>query len=140
MKHINQLVIAFAALCIIITSCDVATEQNVPTAPEVTFEQIGYLKTESKLRYFTFYINVEDSIARDSIPQYLKNAIREDGSAQMNTDGCVTASFYYLDKNQAPDITYLSPDQANTIAHERTPLASVWIMPNGQVNLIENPE
>lgn len=58
----------------------------------------------------------------------------------MNTSGQVTASFYYIDKSSVPDITTLNAQRANDIAHERKPIASVWIMPTGKINLIKNPE
>jgi len=68
------------------------------------------------------------------------NALKKHGSKQMNTSGRVTASFYYINKNSAPDITMLDSQKANDIAHERKPIASVWIMPTGRINLIKNPE
>ena len=76
----------------------------------------------------------------DSVPSNILNEIKQLGSLRMNTDGRVTASFYYLDRNQVPDITLLNAQAANDIAHERKPIASVWVMPTGRVDLIENPE
>ncbi len=58
----------------------------------------------------------------------------------MNTQGRVTASFYYLEKNNTPDITTLNAQNANDLAHEKKPIASVWIMPTGKINLIIKPE
>jgi hypothetical protein len=106
----------------------------------IKFEQIGYFKADNKLRYFTFYVNSSEELRRDSVPQEVIDEIKEHGSNQMNTSGMATASFYYLIKEDAPNITGLDAQTANDIAHERNPIASVWIMPNGQVNFINNPE
>lgn len=42
--------------------------------------------------------------------------MREHGARQMNTDGQITASFYY--HGGAPDMTMMSAQQANDTAHE----------------------
>ena len=101
---------------------------------------VGYYKGETKLRYFTFYINTEVVIKRESISDELFNLIKDHGSKESHTAGLVTASFYYINKKDTPDITLLSAEQANTIAHERHPLMSVWILPNEKVVIVENPE
>ena len=82
----------------------------------------------------------DSAINPDSISPNTTNEIKKHGSNRMNTAGEVTASFYYLDRNQVPDIPLLNAQTANDIAHERKPIASVWIMPTGQINLIEKPE
>lgn len=52
----------------------------------------------------------------------------------------ITATFYYSQEESTPDITNeKNADSANKIAHKNKPFASVWILPSGQVNLIENP-
>lgn len=107
---------------------------------QLEFEQIGYMKGDNKLRYFTFYVKSKETLKYNSIPKSALREIKVHGSKRMNTSGQVTASFYYIDKASTPDITLLSAQEANDLAHERKPIASVWIMPNGQINLIENPE
>ena len=107
---------------------------------KLSFEQIGYFKNNNKLRYFTFWIKPDSMINPNSISEKTYNAIKEHGSKQTNTSGKITTSFYYLDKGQTPDITLLSAQEANDLAHTKKPIAAVWIMPNGQINLIKNPE
>lgn len=107
---------------------------------KLSFEQIGYFKSDSKLRYFTFYVKSDSLINPNSISEKIYSEIKEHGSKQMNTSGEITASFYYLDKAQTPDITTLSAQEANDLAHKRKPVVAVWQMPNGQINLIKNPE
>jgi len=121
-------------------SCgNISKTKNKSTA-KLTFEQIGYYKNASKLRYFTFWVKSDSLINPNSISEKIYNQIKEHGSKQMNTSGKITASFYYLDKGQTPDITLLSAQEANDLAHNKKPIVAVWIMPNGQVNLIKNPE
>jgi len=103
----------------------------------VNFKRIGYMKV-NKLRYFTFNISTKIKFNREKIPNNIKNAIKKHGSKQMNTIGKITASFYYL--KGAPDVTLLTPMKANNLAHDKKPIISVWVMPNGQVNVFENPE
>jgi hypothetical protein len=110
------------------------------TNKSYNFEQVGYYKGDNKLRYFTFYVNSPETIKESAIPKDFLDAVREHGSEQTNTSGQITASFYYLDKNSTPDISTLSATKANDLAHNKKPIAAVWIMPNGQVNVIEKPE
>ena len=117
-------------------NCRETTSKN----DKLSFEQIGYYKNDSKLRYFTFWIESNTTIVPDSISDKIYNEIKEHGSKQMNTSGNITGSFYYLDKEKAPDITLLSAQEANDLAHNRKPIAVVWIMPNGQINFIKSPE
>lgn len=60
------------------------------------FEQVGYYKGDDNLRYFTFYVEGYESADRDDLPAELVALIKEHGSSRVNTDGQVTASFYYL--------------------------------------------
>lgn len=106
----------------------------------ISFDRVGYFKGDNNLRYFTFYINTQETVDRNNIPEELVKLTKEHGSKQMNTPGKVTASFYYLEKNKTPDITTLTANKANDLAHEMKPIISVWIMPNGQINQIKNPE
>lgn len=104
------------------------------------FKQIGYFKGDDRLRYFTFFVDYPKEVNRDSIPSDLLNQIKSHGSKQQNTAGKVTASFYYLDLGSTPDITNYNANRANDIAHEKKPIASVWIMPNGSINVFQNPQ
>jgi hypothetical protein len=106
----------------------------------LSFEQVGYYKGESKLRYFTFYVSSAEPLKENNLPHDFLDNLKEHGSKQMNTSGQITASFYYLTRDSTPDITTLSADKANDIAHNRKPIVAVWIMPNGQINVIEKPE
>lgn len=115
-------------------------ETTSSSKDKLSFEQIGYYKNDSKLRYFTFWIKSDSLINPNSISEKIYNEIKEHGSKQMNTSGKITASFYYLDKGQTPDITMLSAQGANDLAHKSKPIVAVWKMPNGQINLIKNPE
>lgn len=129
---------------IFLVGCDSVSsseESSVKTPSSfVKFEQVGYLKADNNLRYFTFWLNTNAAIKSDTLSPELLDKIRKHGSSQMNTRGQVTASFYYLEKSQTPDITLLSAQNANDVAHNKKPIATVWIMPNGQVNLFEKPE
>lgn len=115
-------------------------ETTSSSKDKLSFEQIGYYKNDSKLRYFTFWIKSDSMINPSSISEKIYNEIKEHGSKQMNTSGKITASFYYLNKGQTPDITMLSAQKANDLAHNKKPIAAVWKMPNGQINLIKNPD
>jgi hypothetical protein len=106
----------------------------------ISFDRVGYFKGDNNVRYFTFYINTQETIDRNNIPEELLKLTKEHGSKQMNTGGRVTASFYYLERSKTPDITALTADKANDLAHEMKPIISVWIMPNGQINQFKNPE
>jgi len=114
-------------------------ENTTIQQPYLNFEQVGYYKGDNKLRYFTFYVKHGYTVINDSLPDELRNRIEYHGSKQMHTDGRLTASFYYFDKQNAPDITLLSAQEANDVAHERKPIMSVWIMPTGSVNTFVNP-
>ncbi len=121
-------------------SSDTGTNtEDQKSAPNIKFEQIGYYKAENKLRYFTFYVSGYGAVEGDSIPDDLKAAIEKHGSNRMHTPAQVTASFYYIELGQAPNITGLTAQAANDLAHARQPIMSVWIMPTGQVNVIERP-
>lgn len=117
-----------------------SSKTEMKSEDKLTFEQIGYYKNVSKLRYFTFWVKSNSVINPNSISEKIYNEIKEHGSKQMNTSGKITASFYYLVKEQAPDITLLSAQKANDLAHNKKPIVAIWQMPNGQVNLIKNPE
>jgi hypothetical protein len=121
-------------------SCGKTTKTKEKSKDKLSFEQIGYFKNDNKLRYFTFWINSNNQINPSSISEKSYNEIKEHGSKQTNTSGKITASFYYLDKEQTPDITMLSAQDANDLAHKKKPIVAVWKMPNGQINLIKNPE
>ena len=107
---------------------------------KLSFEQIGYYKNDSKLRYFTFWVKSDSLINPNSISEKIYTEIEKHGSKQTNTSGKITASFYYLDKGQTPDITLFSAQESNDLAHNKKPIAAVWIMSNGQINFIKNPE
>jgi uncharacterized protein YxeA len=157
MKLIN-IIIILGIIFITISSCDTAQDtsldDDVPfvesqviepieesnSLSNYNFEQVGYYKGDNKLRYFTFYVKSNESINPNSIPQDFINAVKDHGSNQTNTSGQITASFYYLDKANTPDITSLTASRANDLAHNKKPIIAVWIMPNGNVNLMENPE
>ncbi len=124
----------------LVFSCGEISKTERKSEDKLTFEQIGYYKNDSKLRYFTFWVKSNSVINPNSISEKIYNEIKEHGSKQMNTSGKITASFYYLTKEQAPDITLLSAQKANDLAHNKKPIVAIWKMPNGQVNLIKNPE
>ncbi len=109
------------------------------SSDSISFRQVGYFKAENRLRYFTFLIDTTQRVSADFSEDDFWKQIKQHGSEQMNTPECVTASFYYIEK--APDISnYMREEDANNAAHEANPIASVWIMPNGQVNLIKQPQ
>ena len=137
MFKINTIVIVGFAL-LLFTACE-TKEIKTPSGINVDFEQIGYYKGENKLRYFTFYVKTSPSVNRSTISKEMLNEIKKHGSNRMNTSGQITASFYYFDRNSTPDITLQSAQRANDLAHEKKPIASVWIMPSGDINLIIDP-
>lgn len=104
------------------------------------FEQVGYHKSESKLRYITFQIKDSMKSTYENISVELALKIKEHGSRQMNSSGKATASFYYLTPQIAPDITTLNSQRANDVAHANKPLMVVWITPSGKVNIINKPK
>lgn len=115
-------------------------EQKAASGTNLDFERIGYYKGNNNLRYFTFYVKSSESLNRDSLSEDVFEELKKHGSKQSNTSGQITASFYYIDRNSVPDITNLDPQGANDLAHNRKPIAAIWIMPTGQINLIKNPE
>ncbi len=139
LKHFVSLLVVVAFIVFAVASSESEGEKT-ESGINLNFEQIGYYKGENKLRYFTFYVNSSETLNPDSISEDVFEALKKHGSKQMNTSGQITASFYYIDKSSVPDITTLDAQKANDIAHERKPIASVWIMPTGQINLIYNPE
>jgi hypothetical protein len=109
---------------------------------KLEFDQVGYYKLPDKnnrLRYFTFNVFSNVTLNKDSIPDSVFEKIYQHGSKMMNTSGAITATFYYIEPNYAPDITLLNANTAPDVAHDRKPIASVWIMPNGQINFFKNP-
>lgn len=105
------------------------------------FDQIGYYKSENNLRVFTFYINTQEQLSKDSIPEELWTLINEHGRNRMHTQGVQTQSFYFLDKKKAPDVTmYPSFDKALNKAYDNKPLAVVYIDNYGKKGLIQNPD
>lgn len=136
----NLLKSLFLSSLFLIFSCGETSKNEKKSKDNLTFEQIGYFKNDSKLRYFTFWVKSDSLINPNSISEKIYNKIKEHGSKQMNTSGKITASFYYLNKEQTPDITLLSAQKANDLAHNKKPIVAVWQMPNGQVNLIKNSE
>ncbi len=58
----------------------------------------------------------------------------------MHTANRVTATFYYLHKENTPDIsTARNETIANEIAHDHKPLVAVWKFSKDKINVIENP-
>lgn len=137
-KSILSFLVLFSL--ILVFSCGENSSSVKNSKDNLTFEQIGYFKNSNKLRYFTFYVKSDSLINPNSINQNVFDEIEKHGSKQTNTSGEITASFYYLNKEQTPDITLLSAQEANDLAHNKKPIAAVWIMPNGQINFIKNPE
>ena len=145
MKRKNYLkhLVSFFAIGIFIAFALASGEaEEIKTESGITldFEQIGYYKGDNKLRYFTFYVKSSKPLDAQSIPEDVFDELKKHGSKQMNTSGQVSASFYYINKSSVPNITTLDAQRANEIVHERKPIASVWIMPTGEINLIKNPE
>ena len=105
-----------------------------------TFEQVGYYKGANKLRYFTVYVKGHEDVDRENIPAELEAEIVVHGSKQMHTDYRLTATFYYTEPGQAPNVTGMTAAQANAWAHDQKPLMAVWIMANEQVNVFRNPQ
>lgn len=142
MKKVRYLLIIIVVVVIaviFITSNDNSEEQELPR-DRLIFDQIGYHKSDNNLRYFTFYVYRADMGKIDTDSEEFFNKLKQHGSSQPHTEGRVTTSFYYLDKNKTPDITQLNSQAANDLAHERDPIAAVWIQVDGEVNLIKNPE
>lgn len=111
-----------------------------PVSAELAYHQVGYYKGENNLRYFTVFVGGNDSSEIDTENMDLLQDVRRHGSTQSNTKGQVTATFYYRDRASTPDITLLDAERANDAAHAARPFAAVWILPSGDINLIENPE
>ena len=116
------------------------SNNNNVTLNNIEFEQVWYFKSNDNLRYFTFFINIKNIDSYTDLSEEIFSKIKEHGWKRMNTSWKVTASFYYTDRNNTPDITLLNSEDANNLAHEKKPIASVWIMPNGNINLIKSPE
>ncbi|MDO9512071.1 MAG: hypothetical protein Q7J34_09950 [Bacteroidales bacterium] len=139
LKHLVSLLVLAAFIVFALASGE-SEEEKTESGVNLNFEQVGYYKGDNNLRYFTFYVESSESLNANSISEDIFEALKKHGSKQMNTPGQVTASFYYIDRSATPDITSLTAQRANDIAHERKPIASVWIMPKGTINLIKNPE
>lgn len=133
-------ILGVTAVAALIISFSCGQEELQFNGKPISFEQVGYFKGSNNLRYFTFNMRTEGNIDRNNIPKELLELTKKHGSKQMNTPGEITASFYYYGETQAPDITNLSAEEANSKAHEMKPVIAVWIMPNGQIHQLENPE
>ena len=105
----------------------------------LSFKQVGYLKTNDNTRYKTFYIPQLKGISQDSISQEIFDIIEEHGSSLQRTEGKLSASFYYTDSENTPDISLMSVNDALDLVHELRPIASSWNFPNGNSNFIKNP-
>ena len=126
-------ILPILALFVIVYGC---TEKN----QKYSFEQIGYYKADNKMRAFTFLINTSEKLNKDSIPDELWTTIQNHGNNMMHTQGRQTQSFYYLSREQTPDVTMVnSYDAAINAAYNKKPLAVVSQDISG-VNLIKNPE
>ena len=128
MKHSVFIILVSFALF----GCGESTPSN--------FEQVGYFKNDNKLRYFTYQVADAGNSTTENISKELLASITQHGSRQMHTEGKVTAAFYYIKPNQAPNISNLAAQAANDMAHQRSPVVAIWQMPNGQTNVIQNPE
>lgn len=131
MKNI-RVSILLSVVFLLLTAASCSSDSNTNSSSSL-FEQVGYFKSENNLRYYTFW--VKEPMKKEQ----LLEEVKLHGSQQRNTSGQVTASFYYTSKIEAPDITNLDAQTANEVAHEKKPAVAVWIMPNGQINIIENP-
>lgn len=143
MKPMNLKLLYFFMISffLLMLGCDeLVKEIEKQEKTKVSFEEMGYFKSNN-LRYKTFFLTSKSISHKDSIPEGVILKIREHGSKQTNTSGNITASFYYLDRNKTPDISNLqNAEVANNMAHDNKPVIAVWIMPNGNINLLKNPE
>ena len=103
---------------------------------DLAFERIWYKKTDDNIRYMTFYVElINKELSDDEIFSH----IELHWSKLMNTEWKLTAGFYFLNKEDAIDITNFSIEDIIDKVHDNNPLASYWIRPNGTSQLIRNP-
>ncbi len=117
-------------------------EKNEPKEEKnelgLEFEQIGYSFRRNNDRYFTFHIKSPRKLANEDMSKFLE-IVKEHGSKRRHTKGASTASFYYMKRENTPDITKMWASRATKKAHENKPIASVWINKEGECTLIKNP-
>ncbi|MDZ7846932.1 MAG: hypothetical protein U5L96_09245 [Owenweeksia sp.] len=143
MKKITKHIISLSTIAVflIIALATGEDKEEKSDRSSVDFEQIGYWKGESKQRMFTFSIESTEQINSGSIPEELWSAIQEHGQKQMNTSGRNTMSYYYLNKQNTPDITtYSTYDGAYEKAMCAKPIAEVYIQFNGEKGINKNPK
>jgi len=105
----------------------------------VSFKQVGYFKSQSRFRVFTFYVKINSPIQKGNIPDEILTAIKQHGRRQMHTSGCITASFYYFNKSKTPDVT-METSYANAVntAQSFKPAVFVLINPADEVTFGQN--
>ncbi len=106
---------------------------------KVKFELVGYFKSPTKLRYYTFAVQTSLNLDNPLEFEEFKKQVSQHGSKQTNTAGQITACFYYETIEGTPDITTLNATQANKTAHDYKPILAYWNLGNGNNNLIERP-
>ena len=128
----RNLILSFSLLFLF--SCGNSKKAEVENSI-ASFDKVGYFKSPNKLRYYTIHLKTSET----DVSQVLKDAVLEHGKKLMNTAGQTTVGFYYLQRENTPDITNLSASKANEVAHNHKPLFTVWNYGNGNVMLLENP-
>lgn len=143
MKKVKLHIVSLFTVAIFLLIALATSEGEKGTSDSTSndFEEIGYWKGNNKHRIFTFYIKSAENIQRDSIPKELWTAIKGHGEKRMNTSGKNTLSYYYLNKQNTPDVSsYKTYDGAYEKAMCANPIAEVFIQFNGEKGLIKNPE
>ena len=125
---------------LMVTSC---FNDNYKTSDgvEFTFEEVGYFKTVSKQRLFTFNVKTSEYISCDSLSDEVVELLKKHAKERMNTEGSVTGVFYYFSPNFAPNITN-SKDEINAenIAFDAYPSLVIWKWTNGNITCVSKED
>lgn len=99
----------------------------------INYEQVGYYRSDKKVRFRTFNITTERKLNVDSLPQDFIYDIKEHGEKQYRTEGCVSSCYYYINRHDAPDISDCATGECVFSRIEPThPDIGIWINPRGE--------
>lgn len=100
-----------------------------------TFKLVSSFGNDT-IQYYTFNISERVDLSGGMTDQ-VKAEIKEHGTLQARKE-VVTATFYF--RGNAPNIeNAIGGLDASTKIQESKPVAVLWAMPDGRVQLIENP-
>ena len=119
----------------------VTNDSDVDDQVNFNFRQIGYYKSDENHRVFTYLFQSTNEINLNNISTEIWDAIEQHGLNQMNTSGRNTQSFYYVRRENIPDVTLSNNFEiAINRAYDNNPIAVVYIQFDGQTGISKFPD